>query len=199
MSKISQRGFTLFLVILTAFCTATVAMAWAQFFGGQVGTGVVGGSVLFTTASYCPQGYSEYTTLRGRYLVGLPLSGTAGGTAGTVLTNLENREVAQHNHSFSDDHSHGISDAGHVHGISPRTHLHSEAVPLLHSVFQAGTNRSGCDDIGIGSTSGVTLDIENHTTGITVNSATVSGNTGNAGTVNGTPAPYVQPLACRKD
>ena len=45
-------------------------------------------ALLFTSASTCPTGYTEYTAARGRHIVGLPAGGTAAGTLGTAQTNL---------------------------------------------------------------------------------------------------------------
>lgn len=65
------------------------------------------GMVAFFNLASCPAGWTEFTTARGRYIVGLPLSGTLAGTAGTALTDLENRAVGQHNHTITDPgHSH---------------------------------------------------------------------------------------------
>ena len=65
------------------------------------------GAVMYFNLSSCPIGWTELTAARGMYIVGLPLSGTLAGTAGTALSNLENRPVGQHNH--------GITDSGHTH------------------------------------------------------------------------------------
>ena len=48
----------------------------------------------------CPTGWSEYTTARGRYIVGTPSGGTGEGTVGTVLTAEETRAVGQHSHGY---------------------------------------------------------------------------------------------------
>jgi len=61
-------------------------------------------------AAACPTGWTEYTAAQGRYVVGVPDGGTVAGTAGTALTDLENRAVGQHNHA--------ITDPGHVHGAA---------------------------------------------------------------------------------
>jgi len=74
-------------------------------------TGVPSGAVMYFNLSTCPTGWTELTSARGRYLVGLPTSGTLAGTQGTQLSNLENRAVGQHTHS--------ISDPGHSHGYPP--------------------------------------------------------------------------------
>tara|TARA_R100001244_G_scaffold102554_1_gene76415 strand:- start:493 stop:1146 length:654 start_codon:yes stop_codon:yes gene_type:complete len=41
-----------------------------------------------------PSGWSEYTSCRGRMIVGLPSSGTDGGTVGTAYTNTQNKSAA---------------------------------------------------------------------------------------------------------
>ena len=71
--------------------------------------GVPSGAVNFFNLSSCPSGWTELTGARGRYLIGLPASGTLAGTAGTALTNLENRATGQHNH--------GVTDPGHSHSV----------------------------------------------------------------------------------
>lgn len=75
---------------------------------GQDATAPVG-AVMFFNLSSCPSGWTEMTSARGRYLVGLPSDGTLGGTAGSVLSNLENRAVGSHTHT--------VSDPGHRHGL----------------------------------------------------------------------------------
>ena len=71
--------------------------------------GVPSGFVGFFNLGVCPSGWTALVAAQGRYLVGLPSAGTLAGTAGTALTNLENRAVGQHNH--------GITDPGHAHSI----------------------------------------------------------------------------------
>ena len=88
----------------------------------------------------CPSGWAEYTALRGRLIIGTPLSGTDAGTVGTALGNLSPRtitDVPAHFHSIdppatvsgteSADHTHAvdppntgvnISDPGHSHSVS---------------------------------------------------------------------------------
>jgi hypothetical protein len=56
------------------------------------------GMVAFFNLSTCPTGWTELTSARGRYIVGLPLSGTLAGTQGTALTDLENRPTGAHTH-----------------------------------------------------------------------------------------------------
>jgi len=58
------------------------------------------GAVMAFNLSSCPTGWSEFTQARGRYIVGLPSGGTLGGTAGTILSNLENRPAGKHDHRF---------------------------------------------------------------------------------------------------
>ena len=56
------------------------------------------GAVMAFNLASCPSGWTELTSARGRYIVGLPSGGTLAGTAGTALSNQENRPVGQHNH-----------------------------------------------------------------------------------------------------
>jgi hypothetical protein len=68
------------------------------------------GAVMFFNLNSCPVGWSELTQARGRYIVGLPESGTLGGTAGTALSDIEDRTVGRHNHTVvTDTHIHGPS------------------------------------------------------------------------------------------
>jgi hypothetical protein len=79
---------------------------------------VPAGAVSFFNLATCPNGWSELTTARGRYLVGLPSGGTLTATAGTALTDLENRAVGQHNHGITDPgHSHVIQGGGSTHEV----------------------------------------------------------------------------------
>lgn len=59
------------------------------------------GAVMMFNLSACPSGWSELVAARGRYLVGMPLSGTLAASVGTALSNTENRPVGQHTHNAS--------------------------------------------------------------------------------------------------
>jgi len=83
--------------------------------GAGGGTVIPPGAVMAFNLASCPTGWSELTSARGRYIVGLPSGGTLAGTAGTALSNTENRAVGQHNH--------GITDPGHSHAQQPQTLL----------------------------------------------------------------------------
>jgi len=127
------------------------------------------GAIMFFNLASCPDGWTEFTQAQGRYPVGLPLSGTLRGIAGTALTDLENRAVGQHTHL--------ITDPGHVH--------------TMHNI-QAGPNVNGSGVMTKGADYSIDLDLPMYPagTGITINAA---------GTVAGTNAPYIQLLSCSKD
>ena len=59
------------------------------------------GAVMFFNLTSCPSGWSELTNARGRYLVGKPSGGTLGAKVGTQLSNLENRPVGKHSHTYT--------------------------------------------------------------------------------------------------
>jgi len=148
------------------------------------------GDIIFSTTGACRTGFSEYTALRGRYVVGLPSGGTNEGTAGTALTNLESRPAGQH--------SHGVTDPGHTHTVTVTDPGHT------HTIFGNNVNiTSGGGDTALTSASlsgnsgssvtGVAASANSNTTGLAVNNST-----GTSGTA-GTPAPYVQLIACKKN
>jgi len=93
----------------------------------SIPTSVPSGMVLFFNLSSCPTGWSELTGARGRYLVGKPSGGTLAGTAGTALSNLENRAAGQHTHT--------VDDPGHSHYV-----FHNPGIGLAGLDYDAGTN-----------------------------------------------------------
>jgi type II secretory pathway pseudopilin PulG len=70
---------------------------WGSLGGGG---GVPNGSIIFYNGATCPAGWSEVTDARGRYIVGLPSSGTLASTTGSALSNLENRAAGAHTHTI---------------------------------------------------------------------------------------------------
>ena len=128
------------------------------------------GAVGFFAASSCPSGYSVYEEARGRYLVGLPANGQLGAAVGTALSPEENRPVGKHDH--------GVTDPGHSHTIPTRQPINTGNVA---SQTAQGNASPVANDHPATSTA---------TTGITVNPA---------GAVEGTNAPYLELLVCKKD
>jgi len=130
------------------------------------------GQVAFFQLSSCPTGWTELTAARGRYLVGMPGSGTLSASVGTALTDQENRAVGQHNHTATST----VTDPGHTHtgGVSASGDATSStgSYDLVDGVPTTGS-----------STTGITV-------GTTVN---------NSGSVAGTNAPYIQLLVCKKN
>ena len=132
-------------------------------------------TIIFYNGTSCPQGFSELTAARGRYIVGLPSGGTLNATVGTALSDSENRAVGEHNHD--------ITDPGHAHRPQARNNANSPPTVTY------GTQQLGFS--GSGGTGGDTqADTDTRTTGVTIN---------NAGSVAGTNAPYIQYLVCVKD
>ncbi|MDU0353753.1 hypothetical protein RS130_07300 [Paraglaciecola aquimarina] len=61
-------------------------------------------TVAFLAANSCPTGWTEFTEMRGRYVVGLLQNGTLKKTVGTPLGNGESRNnPGTHNHEFHDN------------------------------------------------------------------------------------------------
>ena len=148
------------------------------------GGGIPTNLIAYTTDASAPSGWTEYTAARGRYIVGLPSGGTAAGTVGTALSNLENRAVGQHTHSVSDPgHGHNISDPGHNHAVT------------VSQGSGGGPTYGAGNDTWIYPTSYST---NTKTTGIGINSATTGISISNQGSVAGTNAPYIQLLVIKK-
>ncbi len=116
--------------------------------GGVGNASVPRGMVAFFNLAACPTGWTELVAARGRYVVGLPLSGALAGTDGTALSNLEDRPVGQHNHT--------ITDPGHSHSID---------------VHVAGSVVYQVQGIGNGAAPANTITTGSATTGITINNA----------------------------
>lgn len=134
-------------------------------------------------AAACPTGWTEYTSARGRYVVGTPLSGTIAGTDGTALTNLEDRPTGQHLHSVDPPStSVSISDPGHSHSVG------------ISLTAQRYTEPADTDTKAISGSTGTS----SSTTGITASVNIAAFNSANAGSVAGTNAPYIQLTYCQK-
>lgn len=132
------------------------------------------GVVLLFDSSSCPRGWTELPAAAGRYLVARPAGGIVGGTAGTALSDLENRAVGRHEHGVSDPtHLHGYSDAWGWEGASDTGTIRR---PLFDFRDDDGFNPD-VPALAAGAT------------GVEVNPA---------GAVSGTNAPYIQLLACRR-
>jgi hypothetical protein len=142
---------------------------------GAAGDALPSGAVAFFEAAACPAGWTAYESARGRYLVGLNAGGTVGAPVGTALGNQESRAVGQHGHD--------VTDPGHGHELRG-----SGAALRVPSTIFSFAGRGTVTTLPA-SPNTATSGIVPGPTGVTVNPA---------GTVAGTPAPYVQLLACRK-
>jgi hypothetical protein len=138
---------------------------------------VPAGAVMFFNLGACPSGWDEFTQARGRYLVGLPASGSLASPVGTALSNLENRPVGRHDHgSFAQPHAHSLSVAEGVGSANP---ANSETTLM---VTESTTDQRGMFTGNWNDTTGVTDKFAN-----------------GQSMVAGTNAPYIQLLACRKE
>jgi hypothetical protein len=179
--------------------TALVAIVAVFLAGGGIGLAnrpagapqstspIPSGMVMFYAHKHCPTGWKEFTSARGRYVVGLPSPGSLEATVGTALRDLENRPTGEHTHT--------INDPGHTHVDTP-THTHALGLVVQggHGGFGAFAQLGGGGPPDIYEAvpppgPGATDPISTEKTGITIN---------DAGTVPGTNAPYIQLLACLK-
>lgn len=139
------------------------------------------GAVMHFALPVCPAGWVEYEPARGRYLVALQPGGALGAAMGQALGPQEDRPVGAHSHQvFDPGHGHPIWDPGHAHGI--RT--------------ASSDSAGGFNDYG--SNHNRTNSTEAAVTGVVVLGSQTGIWLGQAGAVGGTPAPYLQLLACIK-
>ena len=142
---------------------------------GAAGDALPSGAVAYFEAAGCPAGWTAYEAVRGRYIVGLNAGGTVGAPVGTALADQESRAVGQHSHDITDPgHGHEIRGAGGALRVPSSIVSFAGRGTVTNLPASPNTLTSG---------------VVPGPTGITVNPA---------GTVAGTPAPYVQLLACRK-
>lgn len=126
------------------------------------------GTIAYFDLDACPQGWTEVTDARGRYLVGEPAGGERGvsSVTGQALTSKENRSVGQHTHPATQEpHSHTYDK-----GVSQRLIWDGSGSPVKY-IWGTETPTSTV-------TPKITVD--------------------NAGSVSGTNAPYIQFLVCKK-
>lgn len=151
------------------------AADWNTFKAGidKAGGGVPSGAVMFFNLSACPAGWTELAEAQGRYLVGVPPGGTLGAKVGSALGDRENRPVGQHGHTVTDpEHSHGFS-------LTVDSREGGQGSSILDG---ATKDVWTCCPVGFSTAASKT--------GVSV---------GNAGSVAGTNAPFVQLRACQKD
>ena len=147
-----------------------------------------------TTISYfnlasCPTGWSELTSARGRYIVGLPSGGTLAGTAGTALSNQENRVVGPHTHTNT------ISTTAHGHLVAFVSawgdHDPADLGTIRRPIWDSKPVDSvGRPDVDSFSASGASA-------GINISNSASSPDTSISSTA-GTNSPYIQLLVCQK-
>ena len=134
----------------------------------------VTGMIMMYTGSTAPSGWAICNgqngtpDLRNRFIVGAGNSYNVGVTGGFDSVSLSESQIPSHTHSFSGSgsHSHGINDPGHTHTMN----------------FNQGNIISSGGAFGL-KDSGTANRINTNTTGISVNSqsVTISGNTGGTG------------------
>jgi hypothetical protein len=161
------------------------------------GYNVPSGAVMHFNLAGCPTGWSALVAAQGRYLVGVLPIGTLGATVGTALTDQQNRATGIHSHTASSP-SHTHNSPSHTHTVS-HSHNYSGVSPFYR--YDVTTSGGGMVtyDLTYASTATTTANPTTSGTAATVDGTAASVTVNNAGTGNGTPAPYLQLLVCQKD
>lgn len=122
------------------------------------GSAVPSGMIAFFAASECPAGWTEFTALQGRFLLGTPDGGTSGDSVGAALgagESLTTSAVVAHAHNIGGGelgtdsvdltHSH---ETGHTHEVDPPPTSSDEAETSgssgCTSVTDKWNNSGGC-------------------------------------------------------
>ena len=112
------------------------------------GSAVPTGMIAFFASSLCPTGWSEFTELQGRFILGTPSGGTSGDTVGSAMSaggNLTTSGVVAHTHSASPpDGSTDSATLTHDHGMS-HNHMVDAPSTTTDSVSTGGS--SGCTTV----------------------------------------------------
>ena len=98
-------------------------------------------------AGPCPSGFTEYTALRGRAVLGLPAGGSVEGTQGTALGDLGTREITEvpaHSHMVDPPSTNTSTSGAHVHSVDPPSVNTSTGGSHVHNIYTAinDTNNS---------------------------------------------------------
>lgn len=158
-----------------------------------VSAGVPANLIAHYNGTTAPSGWTEATAVRGRTIVGLPLSGTGAGTVGTALTNVEDRT---HTHTGP---SHTHTGPSHQHEMLSGYAGSQDWFHLREHYYGTGSaNAAGYNIHALTNTNGW------GTLTFTLDKASGTGATGAGGTdATGTAAtsnvmPYIQYLAVIK-
>ena len=105
---------------------------------GKSATDLVPSNIVCYRASgeSTPSGWSEYTSVRGRMIVGLPSGGTDGGTVGTALTNTQDKT---HTHAIT--HTHKIALSSDTSSVE----IFGQNIYGSHSLSRTNKTGSGSD------------------------------------------------------
>jgi hypothetical protein len=93
---------------------------------------VPAGAVMFFDLASCPEGWTEMADAQGRTLVGLPSSGTLGGTVGSALSDIEDRG---HTHTVDPESFDSSAVGGHSHFVDPPSASTSSSGSHSHEVL----------------------------------------------------------------
>jgi hypothetical protein len=157
------------------------------------------GTIAYFDLTTCPEGWTEATNAKGRYIVGTQNSANKNLTVGQSLADGENRAVGQHAHGVYDPgHAHGVWDGGHAHGVWDPGHVHG-GVRFALDPWAGGDCNCGHGGWGYTSASGTGIGIYGSGANIGIYGAGTGIGIYNAGSVGGTNAPYVEFLVCRKN
>jgi hypothetical protein len=107
--------------------------------GGSAIDTIPSGAVMFFNLSSCPSGWTALSSAQGRYLIGLPASGTLEATVGTALTDSEDRPTGRHAHYGSMYYPTSDADLGKIVPGDPVPEGFTETVPGSSHAKEIGT------------------------------------------------------------
>ncbi|OGR62930.1 MAG: hypothetical protein A2X31_04120 [Elusimicrobia bacterium GWB2_63_22] len=161
---------------------------------------VPAGAIILWAGAACPTGWGEYTTARGRFLVGVPSGGAVQGTWGTANSSGEALNFTPSGTNAAPTFSAGDTNTvlGHDHSGATGTenaHTHGIATGATYAVTGAAT-AANTGTTGGGSAHGHTIGTDGshqHTVTGTVSAPAFTGTSGTLDDV-----PYIQLMLCVK-
>jgi len=179
--------------VVTADSTETLGVKWAD----APGASSLPAGLIVLTLSSCPSGFSEVSSLDGKFVLGTLAAhadvGTTGGadTISTVLNHTHVTDVTDPGHNHTQN-SHNHTQDAHQHGMAEGT---TDGSGTFMDRSNAAAATSAVTDLATATNQAATATNQANTTGVT---ASTQNPAGGVATIDNRPA-FVKVIFCSKD